>query len=201
MIMPDELQQLWQQDDSPKENDMIWMELIQEKRRGFEALMRVERQMEYLITLVFVPLLGVMAWKSKFPVTQVGYGVLAATLLGLATSLWHTGRNRPQPADRTLRAHLDALIHTYSRYLRFSRIAKVWNAAGLVLGYLAVVFGVPASGLNFIGRAAACVVLAGLCGLLWRAYARSEACLLSKRGEAARLLKSLPDEGAGTRSE
>jgi hypothetical protein len=44
--------------------------------------------MEYAITLVFVPLLGVMAWKAKFPVTQIGYGILASTVLGLAISLW-----------------------------------------------------------------------------------------------------------------
>jgi hypothetical protein len=198
MTGPSELQQLWQQDnsaetDQTKENHMIWMELIQEKRRGFDALLRAERRGEYAITLVFVPLLAVMAWKAKFPVTQIGYAVLAATLVSLAISLWRTGQDHREALDRTLRAHLQALLDRYDRYLRFLANARIWNAAGLVLGYLAVVFGVPVSRLNGTGRVLACVVLAALCVALWSTYRRSAACILARRNEAARLLASLPD--------
>jgi hypothetical protein len=189
--MGDELQQLWQQDNSLKEDNRMWIELVQEKRRGFEALVRVERQMEYLISLIFAPLCGVLAWKAKFPITQAGYAILAATLVGLAISLWFTGRERREPTDRTLREHLQALLGSYDCYVRFLRKARLWTTIGLVLGYLAVVFGVPRGRMGIGGYFVACAFLAGLCILQWRVYSRSTACLLAKRDEAERLLHGL----------
>ena len=64
--MPDELQQLLHEDNSTKENNAMWLQLIQEKRRGFDALVRAEGQAEYVVSLIFMPLCTVMAWQAKF---------------------------------------------------------------------------------------------------------------------------------------
>jgi hypothetical protein len=194
LIMPDELQQLWQQDNSTKENNAMWLQLIQEKRRGFDALVRAEGQAEYVVSLIFMPLCGILAWKAKFPLTQAGYALLAATFFGLATSMWITGRPPREPADKSLREHLRALLNTYDRYLRLSRSARLWVTAGLVLGCLAVVFGIPGSRISTAAQGLTCIVLAGVCWIQWRAYSCAATRVLAKRGEAARLLGSLPAE-------
>jgi hypothetical protein len=90
---------------------------------------------------------------GEVPVTQVGYAVLAAAFLGLAMSMWITGRPPREPADQSLREHLRALLGTYNRYLRLSRNGRLWVMVGLVLGCLAVVFGVPPDRLGAAGRA------------------------------------------------
>jgi hypothetical protein len=56
MNSSDDVQRLWQQDDSRMEDPAMWMRLIQEKRTGFDELVRVENQAWYLVALSIGPL-------------------------------------------------------------------------------------------------------------------------------------------------
>ena len=124
MNLPDDMQELWQQDNSKQENNTMWMQLIQEKRRGFAELVRAANHAEFLVALIFGSLLPLLAVKARSPWAQAGFVLLAATMVVLAVATRISERQRPQQHDRSLRDHLELLIDSYDRRIRFMRQGK-----------------------------------------------------------------------------
>jgi hypothetical protein len=192
MNLPDEIQELWQQDNSPKENSVMWMQLIQEKRKGFDELVRAENRAEYMVALVFGSLLPLLAVKAKFPLAQVGYGMLAATMIvvGIATKL--SACQRLTKNDRSLRDHLEALIQSYDRRIRFMRNGKFLVSLPLSAGLIAVVLGIPGYASRAGAWALLSILLAAFWGGQWSSYRKVRTSILKKREEAECLLRELP---------
>jgi hypothetical protein len=192
MSLPDDMQTLWQQDNSEKENHAMWMQLVHEKRTGFDDLVQSENGGEYLGAIVMTPLLAFVAWKAKFPWVRVGYGVLAATFLVLAIVTWITQRPPSQRNDRSLLDHLKALLDSYDRRLRFLRNGKIWVTVSLSVGLLAVIMGIPRAATNAAAWGFVCVLLCALWGAQRWSLQRATRSILGKSEEAARLLRALP---------
>jgi hypothetical protein len=192
MSLPDDLQKLWQQDELQKEHSTMWMALIQEKRRGFDEFVRAANQAEYLVALIFGSLLPLLAVKARFPWAQVGFGLLAATMVILAIATRVSERQRPRQHDRSLRDHLQALIDSYDRRIRFMRQGKFWVSIPLSAGLLAVIMGTPgyrSSGGAWLGTL---VLLAAFWGGQGLSYRQARASIWKKREEAQSLLQQLP---------
>jgi hypothetical protein len=189
--MNDEMQELWQQDNSPKENHKMWMQLIQEKRTGFDDLVRAGNQAEYVVALIFGPLLAMLAWRAKFPWVQAGFGLLAATFIVLAIATWAAHRPHPRQNDRSLREHLEALIATYDRRIGFLGSGKFWVSLPLSAGLTAVILGIPHYFSSMGAWSFVCVLLAAFWGAQWISYQRGRELILQKREDAERLLQGL----------
>jgi len=198
MNTPDDLQKLWQQDNSGKENHTMWMQLIQEKRTGFEELVRAANQAEYLVALTLGPLLALLAWKAKFPWVQAGFGLLAATLvmlaLVLAVASGATQRRQP-PNDHSLRDHLQALIDCYDQRIRNMWSGRFWVSLPFSAGLVAVIMGRPGFVTRIDAWSVVCILLAGFWGGQRLSCQRARASILKKREDAARLLRELPGAG------
>jgi hypothetical protein len=196
MNLPDDIQELWQQDNSQdnskKENSTMWMQLIQEKRRGFNELVRAENQAEYLLALIFGSLLPLLAVRAKFPWAQVGFGLLAAAMVVLAIVTSISARQRPRQNDHSLRDHLEALIESYDRRIRFMRNGRFLVSLPLSAGLVAVVLGNPGYGSSVGAWSFLVSVLAAFWGGQWQLYLRARASIWKKREEAERLLRELP---------
>ena len=84
----DAIQELWQshEPENEKEKTAMWMQLVKEKRSGFDALVQARNQSEYMVTLLVGPVLALLAGKAKFPVVQLGYGLLSATMPAFAAA-------------------------------------------------------------------------------------------------------------------
>jgi hypothetical protein len=167
MNLPDDIQELWQQDNSPKENHTMWMQLIQEKRKGFDELVRAENQADYLLTLVFGSLLPLLAVKAKFPWAQVGFGLLAVAMVVLAVATSFCRRRQPLQNDDSLRDHLEALTGSYNRRVRLMRNGKFLVNLPLSAGLIAVVVGIPGYG-SSIARSSVVILLAAFWGVQWQ---------------------------------
>ena len=192
MNLPDDIQELWQQDNSQKENHAMWMQLIQEKRRGFNELVRAENQAEYLLALVFGSLLPLLAVKAKFPWAQVGFGLLAAAMVVLAIATKVCDRQRPRQNDDSLREHLEALTESYDRRIRFMRNGRFLVSLPLSAGLVAMILGTPGYGSSVGAWCFVVSLLAAFWGAQWQLYMRARASILKKREEAERLLRELP---------
>jgi hypothetical protein len=192
MNLPDDVQELWQQDNSKKESPAMWMQLIQEKRRGFNELVRAENQAEYMLALIFGSLLPLLAVKAKFPWAQVGFGLLAAAMVVLAIATWVSSRQRPPQNDHSLRDHLEALMESYDRRIRFMRNGRFLIGLPLSAGLIAVVLGIPGYGSSVGAWCFLVSLLAAFWGGQWQLYLRARASIRKKREEAERLLLELP---------
>ena len=191
----DELQKLWQNENAKPEGSTMWRALVQEKRTGWEELVRAEDQAWYLIALCFVPLTAWAAWKAKYPLVHVGYGVMAATLVFATIATWIGGRPRPQERDCNLRQHLEDLLQSYDRRSRFLRVGGWWAMGGLTAGLAAVIMGMPGSPMNPRSWAMAFVLVATANTAQWLACRYSVSKISRKRDEAERLLRSLLGSG------
>jgi hypothetical protein len=192
MNLPDDIQELWQQDNSKKENSTMWMQLIQEKRRGFNELVRAENQADYLLALIFGSLLPLLAVKAKFPWAQVGFGLLAATMVVLAIVTRVCCRQRPGQNDRSLRDHLEALMESYDRRIRFIRNGRFLVSLPLSAGLIAVVLGIPGYGSSVGAWCFVASLLVAFWSAQWQLYIRARASIGKKRQEAESLLRELP---------
>jgi hypothetical protein len=192
MNLPDDIQELWQQDNSQRENHKMWMQLIREKRRGFNELMRAENQAEYLVALVFGSLLPLLAVKAKFPWAQVGFGLLAAAMVVLAVATCLSARQRPRQNDDSLREHLEALMDSYDRRIRFMRNGRFLVSIPLSAGLIAVILGIPGYGSSVGAWCFVVSLLAAFWSAQWQLYMRARASILKKHEEAERLLRELP---------
>ncbi len=192
MNLPDDIQELWQQDNSQKENPAMWMQLIQEKRRGFDELVRAENQAEYLLALIFGSLLPLLAVKAKFPWAQVGFGLLAAAMVVLAIATRICQRLQPRQNDDSLREHLEALMESYDRRIRFMRNGKFLVNLALSAGLIAVVLGIPGYESSPGAWSFVAIVLTAIWSAQWYSYVRARASIWKKREEAERLLRELP---------
>ncbi len=191
MIEPDDLQRLWQDEGARQEDPTMWRALIQEKRTGWNELVRAEDQAWYLIALCLVPLTAWAAWTAKYPWGHVGYGLMAATIVLSTVATWIAGRHQPHEHDHNLRQHLDALLESYDRRSRFVRGGGWWAMGGLTAGLAAVILGIPDNASNPRAWGIAVLLVAGANAAQW-AYSRQSVARISrKRDEAARLLQNL----------
>ena len=170
----------------------MWMQLIQEKRRGFNELVRAENQAEYLLALVFGSLLPLLAVKAKFPWAQVGFGLLVAAMVVLAVVTWVSARQRPRQNDDSLREHLEALTDSYDRRIRFMRNGRFLVSLPLSAGLVAMILGTPGYGSSVGAWCFVVSLLAAFWSAQWQLYMRARASILKKREEAERLLRELP---------
>jgi hypothetical protein len=147
MTSGDDLQQLWQAQGSGKEPVM---ELIHEKRTSFDELVRAENMAEYVVALILVPLMGVMAFKSRVPVAGAGFALLAITIGALAVVTWLVYRRSHEPHDLSLREHLDFLVARYEQRVRFLRTGTIAVGVLLSIGIVLIFFGSWLSSLMLI---------------------------------------------------
>jgi hypothetical protein len=187
----DSLRNLWQKDNSPKENRMIWKHLIEEKRSRFEEQIRAGNGAEYMVAITLSPLLGLLAWKAKFPLVQMGYGLLSLTLLAMALATWLTHRQWPQTSDHSLRDHLTLLIACYDRRIRFLRNGKALVSLPMCGGVLAVVMGIPNQTTGLAALILTSILLLAFLAGQWWSYRDAKLAILKKRGDAAGLLTQL----------
>lgn len=187
----DNLRNLWQKDNSPKENRMIWKHLIEEKRSSFEEQIRAGNGAEYMVAITLSPLLGLLAWKAKFPLVQMGYGLLSLTFLALALATWLTHRQWPHTSDHSLRDHLTLLIACYDRRIRFLRNGKALVSLPMCGGVLAVVMGIPNQTTGVSALILASILLLAFLAGQWWSYRDAKLAILKKRGDAAGLLTQL----------
>lgn len=187
----DNLRNLWQKDNSTKENRMIWKHLIDEKRSSFEQQIRAANGAEYMVAITLSPLLGLLAWKAKFPLVQMGYGLLSATLLAMAWATWLTHRQWPRTSDHCLRDHLTLLIACYDRRIRFLGNGKALVSLPMCGGVLAVVMGIPHQTTSGSAWILTSILLLVFLACQWWSYQAAKVVILKKRGDAAGLLTEL----------
>ena len=168
------------------------MQLVQEKRSGFDALVRAGNQAEYLVAMILAPLLGFLAWKSRFPLTQAGFGLLAASLVMLAIATRLMQRMLPMQNDHSLRDHLEALIQSYDLRIRFLRNGKIWVTVPMCAGIAAVILGTPASSTSALAWIITIAILVAFSVAQWKSFGREKASIQKKREEAVGLLQQLP---------
>jgi hypothetical protein len=199
MNSSDDVQRLWQQDDSRMEDHSMWMRLVQEKRTGFDELVRAENQAWYLVALSIGPLVTWATWKARYPWVHVGYGLMAATIALGTIGTWIAQRKGLAENDRSLREHLEALIDSYDQRIRYLRNGSLWASPMLFGGVLAVIMGIPGNLRNTVAWVFAGFLLAGIVGGQWLIYKRARAPICRKRLEAVHLLQELTGEGHDTR--
>jgi hypothetical protein len=114
-------------------------------------------------------------------------------MLAFAAATWLAHRQRPGRNDGSLLHHLEALIDSYDRRLRYTRLGKIFVGVLLSAGLSAVILGLP--GFAGSGRAwAFLLVLLGSFGVAqWFSYRRAATEIGRKRDEAAQLLRELPN--------
>jgi len=196
MNTQNELQRLWQDDAFRKENNAMWIHLVREKRSHFYQIMQAANQAEYLVALIFGPLLLLLGGMAKFPWVQAGYRLLAVTLIILALATWLTQRLRPRDNEHSLRDHIEALIRSYDQRVRFVRAGKVWVSLLMCAGVIAVIMGIPgylssAGAWSFTG-----LVLASFVGAQCVSYFRAKTAILKEREDAVRLLAELRQQAS-----
>lgn len=191
MIEQDDLQKLWQNDGAEREDSIMWRQLLQEKRSGWDELVRTEDQTWYLIALCFIPLTAWAAWKAKYPWVHVGYGVMATTFVLATVGTWIAGREQSQQNESNLREHLEALLESYDRRSKLIRRGGQWVMVGLTVGLAAVFLGIPGSISNPRSWIITILSVVGANAAMWLSGRQSAAKIFLKRDEAARLLKSL----------
>jgi hypothetical protein len=199
MSASDDLQKLWQNEKARPEDARMWRDLIQEKRSGWDELVRTEDQGWYLTAVCLGLAAAWAAWKAKYPWVHVGYGVMAATIVLSAVVTWIAGRRRREEHNRNLREHLEALIGDYDRRRRFLT-RWGWPAmVALCAGMAGVILGIPGNAGN-PGAWAITVLLAAGAVAGQALYGRHNTRKISrKRDEAARLLESLLAGGGSAR--
>jgi len=199
MIEPDDLQKLWQDDGAEREDPTMWKQLIQEKRTGWDELVRAEDQAWYLVALCFIPLTAWAAWKAKYLWVHVGYGLMVATFVLATIATWIASRQQSQEHDSNLREHLEALLESYDRRSRLIRRGGQWVMATLTMGLAAIFLGMPGSVSNPRSWVITILVVAAANAVQWLSCKHSTEKILRKREEAARLLKSLLAGAQGLR--
>jgi hypothetical protein len=191
MNTPDDLQKLWQDQEAAREDSAMWNALIEEKRSGWNELVRAEDQAFYLIALCLVPLTAWAAWKAKYPWVHAGYGLMAATLALSVIGTFITSRVRPGARDSNLRQHLEALLSSYEQRTRLIRHGGVVAMAGLTVGLGAVILGIPGNASSPRAWLIAILSVAAANLLQWLSYKQWAGKVARKRTDAERLLKSL----------
>lgn len=199
MSAPDDLQKLWREQNRTGEDPAMWKALFEEKRMGWNEVVRAEDQAFYLVALCFVPLTAWAAWKARYPWVHVGYGLMAATLVVSTIGTWIGGRDSTPPSDRNLREHLEALLASYQTRSRLIRRGGALVMAALTAGLAAVVLGIPGNAANPLAWLIAAIAVAGANLLQWLSYKRWAARISRKRAETERLLESLLSSGHDSR--
>lgn len=187
----DDLLNVWQKDNSPKENRMIWKRLIEEKHSSFEQQIRAGNLAEYMVSMILTPILGLLAWKAKFPLVQTGYGLLSATLFAMALATWLTPSQWPRSHDHSLSEHLKALITSYDRRIRFLRNGKAMVSLPMCGGVFAVVLGVPYPTSSVAAWFLTGILMLAFLAAQWKSYQDARRIILKKREEADSLLAEL----------
>ena len=179
MTSGDDLQRLWQAQHSAQEPAM---QLILEKRTSFQELVRAENKAEYVVALILVPLTTLMAFEVKVPLMAAGFGLLAATLAGLAVATWLVYRRMDEAHDLSVKEHLEALLSSYDRRVRFLRtgtfVVSVLLSTGMVAIFSRFWLFVSLSMIAF-------------CVAQWWSFRRRKAVLLKKRALAEGMLREL----------
>ena len=194
MTPSDDLPRTWQETGSEEEEHQMWMQLVKEKRRGFDELVRAENQAQYPVSGILGPLMVLFAWKARFPWVQVGYGILAAAMFAMAGATWLAHRPEPRLDELSWRERLEGLLTSYDRRLGFLRRIETLIAFPLVAGFAAVIFGLPGAGGSPWAWAAIAFVLLGVGPAMGCSYRCTAARVLRRRTEAEELLRSLRDE-------
>ena len=169
----------------------MWKHLIEEKRSNFEQQIRAGNGAEYMVAMILTPILGLLAWKAKFPLVQIGYGLLSATLLAMALTTWLTHRQWPRTSDHSLRDHLTLLIASYDRRIQFLRSGKALVSLPMCGGVLAVVMGIPNSSASVFALILTSIILLAFLAAQWKTYQDDKILILKKRQDAASLLAEL----------
>ncbi len=168
----------------------MWRDLIREKRRSWDELVRTEDQAWYLLALCLVLLTAWAAWKAKYPWVSAGYGLMAVTILLSTMATWIAGRRR-EVRDRSLREHLEALMESYDRRARFVQRGGWCAMSALTAGLVAVVLGIPGNASEPQAWGIAVLLVAGAVTGQWLNSRHSLSKIVRKRVEAAQLLESL----------
>jgi len=189
----DDMQSLWQQqNDIEKEKTTMWMQLIEEKRTGFDRLVRAANQSEYMGALILSPILAVLAWKAKYPLAQASYGLWSAAWAILAFVTWLAHRERPERSvDGSLREHLQALMKSYDRRIRFLRGAKLGVSIPISAGLGMLCLGIPGVAGNVGVWIFVCLLIGAFLTAQRVSYVRAKWEILEKRHDAERLLREL----------
>ena len=193
----DELQKLWQADSAEPGDPKMWRALIQEKRRGWEELVRAEDQSWYLVALCMIPLTAWAAWKAKYPWVHVGYGLMALTIALSVVGTWIASRQPQEERDRSLREYMEALLASYERRTGLIRRGSWWVMSGLTGGLAVVILGMPGSARTLQSWVIASLLVAGANVFQWISYRQWTAKISRKREEAAQMLRSLLGEERG----
>jgi hypothetical protein len=189
MSAPDELQKLWQNIEAKQEDSSMWKALIQEKRRGWDELIKAEDMNSYVAALCVVPLTVWGAWKAKYPWVHVGYGLMAVTFVLFTMQTWIASRERPQERGMSLRQHLEALLRSYDQRSRLIRRGGWWLVGGLIAGVAAVFMGMP--GANMISLVVAMTLIVSFSAACLVSSRMGIARITRKREEAIKLLQGL----------
>jgi hypothetical protein len=191
MSEPDDLQSLWQNEGAGPEDARMWRALIQEKHTAWDELVRTEDQAWYLLALCLGLVAAWAAWKARYPWVHIGYGLMAVTIALSAVTTWIAGRRQRVQHDRSFREHLEALLGSYDRRVRFLRYGGWWTMAALWTGLAAVILGIPSNAGSPRAWAVTVLLVAGAGAGQWLYCRHSAARIVRKRDEAARLLESL----------
>ncbi|HEY3741340.1 MAG TPA: hypothetical protein VGL53_15925 [Bryobacteraceae bacterium] len=192
MNAQDDMKSLWQgSSDIQEEKNRMWMELIEEKRNGFDRLVRVANRAEYVGALIVAPVLAALAWDARSHWVQFSYGLWAAAWAVLALVTWLAHRVDPPDNGVSLREHLETLIKDCDYRLRFQRTIKIGVSIPICVGLATLCLGIP----NWSGSVVVwsfVLLLIGAFAMAQRvSYIKAKWAILEKRHEAERLLTEL----------
>jgi len=135
----DELQAIWQRDEShsSKEEVMVNVKLLQEKRRSLHDFVQVGSSNSYLLVLSFAPLFALGIWKARqIALMQIGNLIVMLVLLAgaLATWLYQRAERKLDQVDLNMREFQTLLLLFINRSIAFTKGIKFWFAPLLFFG-------------------------------------------------------------------
>jgi hypothetical protein len=198
---PDGLQRLWQgtSGQSQKENRSMILRLAQQRQKSLLDLLREQNMTAYVISLSFVPLTAMAAWRGRQSLwLLLGYLLMTATLVAGAAIVWLEARRAlaTGKVDLSRREHQQRLVQFYDKRIRFSKSIKYWYAIPLFLGAGLAAYPI---GVHFLGGLWGTVVVSGfllVCWVgVWHMYdVRAVADLSRRRDEFQELLDEMNRE-------
>jgi len=189
----DELQRIWQEDRgnaAEQETSMI-VQLVREKHRSFQDLVRAESSTAYVLSLSFAPLTGLAAWKAHpWLPFGLGYLIMTAALVAAAIAVWLNQRAIARPIDLSVRQYHQQLLRLYEKRIRFFASSQYW--------YLALFFGCEVVlyplAVHFLPKVWSIVLLGVLLVLCAIAFQRSESAQEARLRQRQDELRSLLEE-------
>jgi membrane protein implicated in regulation of membrane protease activity len=140
---PDDLQQLWQQDNEPihKENIPMIMRLVQEKRRSYFELIDTELYRHYKEAVLVAIASAYLALNAPLLPARIGWSFIAVFCIAFAIHARRARRRKNQAThEQDARAYCNELVGLYERRIRDVQAARWFAFPAAVLMVTLVVW-------------------------------------------------------------